>query len=161
MSSLDDLDWKILDILQNDPEKTYTEIGKELSEDPKQPIHRNTIINRVKKLREKGILLFPTCSIDPIKLGFRGVGVINVKMEPLQVENAAAFLAAFPEVTCLGSTMGAFDIACQVVTRDAKELQHFINTHIRTLPGFVSVQISKFVEMYKNTHKINLKEHED
>ncbi|MFQ5980078.1 MAG: Lrp/AsnC family transcriptional regulator [Candidatus Heimdallarchaeota archaeon] len=156
MQSMDELDWKILNLLQNDPEKNYSEIGKELAPDPAKPLHRNTIINRVKKLRQKGILNFPTCIVDPVKIGFRGVGVICVKMKPLEIENATKTLASFPEVICLGSTMGAFDIAFQVVTKDTKELQKFINNHVRTLPGFVSVQISTFVEMYKNTHKISL-----
>lgn len=160
MEQLDDLDWKILEILQQDPEKTYTEIGKSILSPSGNPYHRNTIINRIKKLREKEVVQYPTCAIDPIKIGFRGVGVVCVKMEPLQIEKGAKILADSPEVTCLGTTMGTFDIAFQVVTKGAKELQHFINNHIRTLPGFVDVQILTFVEMYKNTHKINLNHHE-
>ncbi|MHA2368514.1 MAG: Lrp/AsnC family transcriptional regulator [Candidatus Hodarchaeales archaeon] len=156
MSTLDELDWKILDALQGDPEQTYTMIAKDIAAPPESPVHRNTIINRIKKLKESGILEFPTCAINPTKLGFQGVGVICLKMEPLQIENTAKLLASYAEVTCLGTTMGAFDIAFQVVTKDAKELQNFINGHVRTLPGFIDVQILTFVEMVKNTHKINL-----
>ena len=77
------------------------------------------------------------------------------------MEISAKALASRPEVTCIGTTMGAFDIAFQVVTKDAKELQHFINNHVRTLPGFISVQISTFVELYKNTHHIKISENNE
>ena len=151
MKELDEMDLKIIELLQEDPKSKYTEIGEKIG------INKNTVTSRIRKMREMEVIEFPSCIVDPIAAGWTGVAIVLLTLEPTQIETTAEKLATYDEITCLGITMGTYDLAFQIVTKDTEELWQFINSNIKTIKGLKDLQVGTFVRMLKLTHKMNIK----
>jgi len=64
MIELDELDHKILELLEEDSRQSYREIAKKLE------ISHVSVSNRIKKMEEEGIILGYSTVMNPEKLGF-------------------------------------------------------------------------------------------
>ncbi len=64
INDLDELDFSIITMLQNDGRKSFTEISKELA------VAVNTVRNHVAKMVDNGVLTF-IARVPPEKVGFR------------------------------------------------------------------------------------------
>ncbi|MHA2273149.1 MAG: Lrp/AsnC family transcriptional regulator [Candidatus Hodarchaeales archaeon] len=149
-NEIDEIDWKIIETLQNDPTLKYVDIASSIG------INKNTVTSRIRKMREMGIVEFPSCVVNPIAAGWSGVGIMMIKTSPTEIEEVAEKLAQFEEITCLGTTMGPFDLAAHVVTPSAEELWDFINNQIKTIKAIEDLQIGTFFRMLKSTYKMKI-----
>jgi DNA-binding Lrp family transcriptional regulator len=150
LKELDAIDWKIIETLQHDPTLKYVDIASSIG------INKNTVTSRIRKMREKGIVEFPSCVVNPIAAGWSGVGIMMIKAKPTEIEAVAETLSQFEEITCLGTTMGPFDLAAHVVTPTVEDLWDFINNHIKTMKAIENLQIGTFFRMLKSTYKMKI-----
>ncbi|MFW9935974.1 MAG: Lrp/AsnC family transcriptional regulator, partial [Candidatus Thorarchaeota archaeon] len=72
---LDDKDLHILSLLQKDGRAKYTQIARTLSKAMNQNIPDTTILFRIRKLQQAGVIKRFTVSIDPEMLGYTVSGV--------------------------------------------------------------------------------------
>jgi DNA-binding Lrp family transcriptional regulator len=77
---LDEKDLRILSLLQKDGRAKYTSIARTLSKEMKQKIPDTTILFRIRKLLESGVIDRFTVSVKPEVLGFDIIGVILVEI---------------------------------------------------------------------------------
>jgi Lrp/AsnC family transcriptional regulator for asnA, asnC and gidA len=77
---LDDKDLQILSLLQNDGRAKYTQIARTLSKAMNQNIPDTTILFRIRKLQQAGVIKKFTVSIDQGMLGFTVCGVLFVEI---------------------------------------------------------------------------------
>ena len=77
---LDYKDLQILSLLQTDGRAKYTQIARTLSKAMKQNIPDTTILFRIRKLQQAGVIKKFTVSIDPEMLGFTVCGVLFVEI---------------------------------------------------------------------------------
>lgn len=150
MNELDSIDWKIIDTLQNDPTLTYMDIAA------KMEINKNTVTNRIRKMRELGVIEFPSCVVNPIAAGWTGAAVMMIKTKPTEIDTVARELSQFEEIACLGIAMGPFDLAGHVVTPNAEDLWDFINNHIKPIKAIENLQVGTFSRMLKSTYKMKM-----
>ena len=61
--SLDDLDWQILQAIQENSKQTYSDIGRQLG------VAHSTVYGRIKKLEQIGVIKKWTVDLDYDKLG--------------------------------------------------------------------------------------------
>ena len=61
--SLDDLDWQILQAIQENSKQTYSDIGRQLG------VAHSTVYDRIKKLEQIGVIKKWTVDLDYDKLG--------------------------------------------------------------------------------------------
>ncbi|CEG26403.1 Lrp/AsnC family transcriptional regulator [Bacillus sp. B-jedd] len=120
---LDDLDFQILDILQNGAQISNSEIAKRVNLSP-PATHA-----RIKRLENEGYINQHVAILDKEKLGFDLLSFIFIstnihQFEKLEIlENA---LKSMPEVLECHCITGEYDYLLKVANKDSRELEGFI-----------------------------------
>ncbi len=115
---MDELDWRILQALQNDfplSAKPYETIAHKLQ------IPCEQLWNRVQKLMAKGVIRRIGASLDSRKLGFCST-LAAVSVEPNLVDKAAEIIGRFPEVTHSYLRKDDFNIWFTIIATDEERL---------------------------------------
>jgi len=119
-SEIDDLDLKIIKLLQEDSRISYNKMASKLGASV------GTIYNRVKSLEEKGILKGYTAIIDPVKLGYGTIAIILVQAEGAHLVEVENEIAKIDNVVAVYDITGDFDIAVIARFRDRFELNSLV-----------------------------------
>lgn len=125
---LDETDLKIIQHLQEDGRKPFTDIAKALNKS------EGTVRNRVSRLVEDKIIQVVGL-VDPASLGFNAPAMIGVSVQPPLLESVASTLATFQEVSYLIMVSGEFDLFVEVLCKDRDHLATFLNEKLLRVPG--------------------------
>ena len=149
---MDELDKKILEILQKNDKTPYYEIGKILD------VGSTTVHSRVKKMVENGVIIKFAAIVDPKKVGYPACKIVGLTVQPDKIEEVAEKISKFDEVTMIGTTGGDHDIVMEVIGPDERTIGRFVNEKIKTIDGVKSgigmIHVSTFTEIYKHAHEI-------
>ena len=147
---MDDIDRKILNILQNNYRISYKELGKKVI------MAASSVHNRVQRMLDEGIIKKEDTIIDPMKTGFETVAILGLSVDPLKMNKVAEKIATYNKVQLVGTTTGDHDVIASVIAKDEKFLWRFINEKIKTIDGVrPKIDVSSFIEIFKMSHKIN------
>lgn len=140
---VDELDLQILAHLQQDGRKSLTDIAAALGTSV------GTVRNRVARLvADKTVHI--SGRVDPHKVGFRAPANIRVTIQPPSlVEQAAAQIAEFPEVSYVALISGEFDLEVDVLCRDQSHLSNLITDRLHQVPGVTKVHTDMVLRVYK------------
>lgn len=128
MSRLDDINKKILRILQDNCRTSYSAIARELG------IAESTVRYRVDRLKREGIISSFIALLDPRKIGLNITAIVLIKVEPKNLEEASKLLASFRESHHLFKSTGEYDLISVVHARDIIHLNELID-RMKQLPG--------------------------
>jgi DNA-binding Lrp family transcriptional regulator len=142
---LDNLDWQILNLLQQNAKLTFAEIGKNLD------VAHSTVYDRIQRMEEHGVIKKYEAVVDSEKIGVKQtIALMNIVTDPKETENIAKKLIRFNEVL---EVLTAFSeeiiIAAKVATENQAELQSFIAKSIAPLPGVLRIRTSIITKKYK------------
>ena len=139
---LDDLDFKIVNCLQQDGRMSLTVMAEKLG------VSVGTIRTRVNKLiEEKTISIIGR--VDPDKVGFHSYAHIAVYVRPATMkEQVAQKIAQLPEVSFLAMTSGDYDLEVDVMCRDNDHLVDFVNK-ISSYEGVYHTKTTIYFKVYK------------
>lgn len=140
-SQLDDVSKKIIEQLQIDGRKSYSEIGKVVG------LSEAAVRQRVQKLTESGVMQVVAVT-DPMKLGFSRQAMIGIKCMG-NASEVAKQLTEFDSVDYVVLTAGSFDVLVEVVCEDDEDLIHLLNDKIRSLPGVISSETFVYLKLHK------------
>lgn len=145
LNFLDELDWAILRILQENSKQTYTEIGRRLG------LAHSTIYERIKKMEEKGIIKKYSVIIDPKKAGVKILtAILTIFTDPKESEKVAKELAKFKEVLEVSTSLSEeLCVVAEVVAEDQEKLHSFIAQSVAPLPGVLRIRTSIVARKYK------------
>lgn len=141
--SLDDLDFSIIEFLQEDGRKSFTDIARELNVAP------NTIRARVNRMREDGILLV-AAGLNPHKVGIDAYAGIDIAVEPVHLDAVIHKLIRCSEVIWIAERTGVFDLAVEVVCRDMNHLHKFLHECVHNLQGVKDTETMIYLKSHKN-----------
>ncbi len=142
---MDDLDRKIVTILQDDGRMSVTELADLL------PLSISATRDRLRKLEEGGIIDGFTIKINPAAIGRTIEALIDVRIDHrVDNDDIESQIVALPSVVNAMHLTGRYDIQLHVAARDVAELDHLLgqlkdmvgaeetNTRLilRTLEGF-------------------------
>jgi Lrp/AsnC family transcriptional regulator, leucine-responsive regulatory protein len=141
MDGLDNLDLKILTLLQENAQLTSKELSGHLN------LSLSPIYERIRRLEKEGYIKQYVTLLDKDKLGFSLVAFCHVSLK----EHAKPFLERFEQdvllfqevVECYHVT-GNFDYMLKVLIKDMKEYQNFIVNKLAMLANIGNAQ-SQFV----------------
>jgi Lrp/AsnC family transcriptional regulator for asnA, asnC and gidA len=141
---LDDVSKAIIEQLQIDGRKSYSDIGRavELSE--------AAVRQRVQRLTESGVMQIVAVT-DPMQLGFYRQAMIGIKTIGDSREIADA-IAAVDAVEYVVLTAGSFDMLAEVVCEDDNSLLELLNGSIRSIPGVVETEIFTYLQLKKQQY---------
>lgn len=149
---MDEIDKKILNILQQNDKTQYQVIAEELG------LGASTVHYRIKKLISKGIITNFSAIIDPEKVGYTTTAVLGLNVDPLRMHEIALALTQFDEVQIVTTSSGDHDIILHILALDGKHLWRFINEHIKPMQGVEKkIHVSTFLDVYKRSSIINIK----
>jgi Lrp/AsnC family leucine-responsive transcriptional regulator len=121
--SLDVIDVRLLHELQTDADRSNVELAREVGLSPA------ATLNRVRRLKESGVLRRITARLDSTAAGFPLQVYLMVTLarhDDAATRRFQEAVAALPQVIAADHVTGEIDAILMVVARDVGELQHVI-----------------------------------
>lgn len=113
---LDDVDKKIIKILQEDARTPFSKIAKMLN------LSESTIHMRMKRLRENGVIKGFYVDIDPEVIGYNVVAFVMIKADPKKYEGTLKKISEFKEVLEVYDVTGEYYALLKVRVKTREEL---------------------------------------
>ncbi len=148
-ANLDDIDRKILTILQKNSRTPLREISKEVG------LAESTVYERIKKLKEHGVIKKFTVILDPDALGFTLLAFILIKSKAGKYSHVASELKKYPQIVEIYETTGDYDMLVKIRTRNSEELNEFLDT-IGEIEGVVATHTMVVLKVHKETTELPL-----
>ncbi len=148
-ANLDDIDRKILTILQKNSRTPLREISKEVG------LAESTVYERIKKLKEHGIIRKFTVILDPDALGFTLLAFILIKSKAGKYSHVASELRKYPQIVEIYETTGDYDMLVKIRTKNSEELNEFLDT-IGEIEGVVATHTMVVLKVHKETTELPL-----
>jgi Lrp/AsnC family transcriptional regulator for asnA, asnC and gidA len=145
---LDPLDYKILEILVQDANLPYTEIGSRLD------VSGGTVHVRMKKMESLGIVKGAQLLIDYSKIGWDITAFLGIYLDKSSLyEDVAKQLEQIPEVVNIHYTTGIYSIFAKIICRDTQHLREVLHDKIQRVSGIQRTEtfISLEESLIRNT----------
>ena len=143
-SPYDDLNQRIIRLLQEDGRTPYDEIGQKLG------VSGGTVRNRVTRMRDAGMLRI-VAVVDPVAVDYESDAMLGIKAAPgIAPTSVAQRLDPYPAVVYVMWVSGRFDLLVEVVCDEETELTTFLNDHIHGQPDIAHVEVMTRLGMFKN-----------
>lgn len=115
---IDNVDLKIISLLNDDAKTPYTEIAKKVF------VSSGTVHVRMRKLEEMGIVKSATLNIDFSKLGYDISAFLGIYLEKSSLYDAVITnLKQIPEVINAYYTTGNYSIFAKIICKDTNHLR--------------------------------------
>ncbi len=122
---VDEVDRKIIRLLQEDSRKSFNKIAESLG------IAVGTAYNRVKNLEDMGILKSYTIILDPTKLGYGLTALILIQADGRYLPEVEKELAQLDEVISIYDITGDYDVAVVARFQNRVTLNSFIKSTLK------------------------------
>ncbi len=145
---LDEIDQKLLVLLQNNSKLTSKQLSAELH------LSVTAIFERVKKLEKAGVISRYVALADKSKIGRDFIVLCHVKLDQHRKEYISQFekeIVQFPEVLECFHVSGDYDYILKICVKDIKEYREFMVTKLTSLKHIASTQSSFSIKEVKNT----------
>ena len=140
--TLDELDGKIVALLQRDGRMPYREIGRQLG------VSEGTVRHRANRMFSSGALTVVAIA-DPFRMGYRVLAFTLLKIAPEQQQHVIDTLCGWDEVTYVSSCTGRADIYAQLVCRDHAHLWELLYQRLPQIGGVVTSETFMELKMHK------------
>ena len=144
MVEVDELDLKILKMLQEDGRLSFTEIAGV------QRLSESTIRKRVQALQKKGVIKKFTIEIIPSKIGMNTIAIVGVDVDPTELLEAAQKLCEIKEIRSVATSTGDHMIMTEIWTRNGRELTKVISEKIGKIDGVKKICPAIILEKLKS-----------
>ncbi|MDX2071333.1 MAG: Lrp/AsnC family transcriptional regulator [Haliscomenobacter sp.] len=139
----DEIDHLILQTLQYDGRKSFSDLAKELG------MAVSTISKRYMNLVDCGILTI-IGRVEPERIGLNAYASINVQVDTVaNVERVAQELMALPEVSFLALRTGDFQLEINVMCRDNSHLMEILRNNMDKINHVRKYEINMYLKVYK------------
>lgn len=131
MRRLDEIDLKILRLLQEDARMPFAKVAREVG------VSEATVHMRVKKLREMNVLKGFQALIDPSSVGKGLTAITLIKADPLRYHEILEKLKSMDDVYEVYDVTGEYDAVVKLRSNSREELARLIDS-IGQIGGVVS-----------------------
>jgi Lrp/AsnC family transcriptional regulator for asnA, asnC and gidA len=142
--ALDELDERIIEALNHDGRRPFTQLAKELG------VNEATIRHRYARLIRRGVIQVVAIS-DALALGLMfaeaGIRVRGGPVEPVVDE-----LVKIPEVDYVAVCTGTYDLLIEVVCSDNDHLLRVLDEQVRAVPGVDHVDTFTILRVPKHSY---------
>lgn len=150
----DEIDIKILNILQDEGRITNTKLAKEIGISPP------SMLDRVKRLENTGVIDKYVALVDMEKTGFGLIALIMVSLSLHQISSLEAVkdsLVKIDEVLECYQVSGDVDFLLKVATKDMNSYKDFVNNKLSGIEGIQTIKTSFVLDTLKSTTKLQVK----
>jgi Lrp/AsnC family leucine-responsive transcriptional regulator len=153
MKHLDEVDVKLLALLQADGRITNTDLAKQVDLSPP------SVLQRVRALENAGLVRGYTAVLDAERLGFKLTALTFVSLtlhQDLAIERFRKAVTALPEVLECYHISGDADFVLKVVVRDMRAYEGFIREKLAKIKSIGRIQTSFVLGTAKHTSHLPL-----
>jgi Lrp/AsnC family transcriptional regulator, leucine-responsive regulatory protein len=148
---LDNIDLRILQLMQENARIPNVDMAKQLEMAP------SAVLERVKKLEQKGVIKGYTAEINPSAVGQKFLAFIFIRMsDAFTSDETRAALAGIEEVQEVHSIAGEDCWLLKVRTADSAELMSLMRNKFARIPAIASTKTTIVLETIKEEQKITL-----
>jgi Lrp/AsnC family transcriptional regulator, regulator for asnA, asnC and gidA len=143
---LDELDRKIIKILQVDGRLSNTEIARSLE------ITETTVRKRIAHLLDErlmSIVAVPT----PEASGMTLSAILGVSVELTSIRKVADTIRMYPEVRYVGMSSGRYDLIVEAFFTDQEHLLEFVTDKLGGLSGISNLETSIILKVVKFSYE--------
>jgi Lrp/AsnC family leucine-responsive transcriptional regulator len=148
---LDETDEALLRMLQADGRTTNAELARRLALSPP------SVLQRVRKLEDSGVIQGYTAKLDPEKLGFALTVVAMVSLALHQdqpIHNFREKVSQFPEVLECLHVSGDYDFMLRIVARDVHDYERFVSERLSAIKGIGKIHSCFVLGVGKSTGEL-------
>ncbi len=142
---LDQLDCKMIELLQKDGRISNTEIAKKIG------MSEATVRTRLNRLIQEEFIQIVAVS-NPIKLGFKIVGNIRIHIEIKKMDRIIKELKKLKPLWFVVQTTGGTGIYTEFVAKSLDELNELIFEKINKIDGVLKTETSLFLNYIKRQY---------
>ena len=143
-SPSDDLNKRIIRMLQDDGRLPYDEIAARLG------VSAGTVRNRVTRMREAGLLQI-VAVVDPVAVDYETDAMLGIKTaRGVAPEQVARRLAEYSAVVYIVWVSGQFDLLVEVVCEEGVAFAEFLDRVIFRHDDIAHVEVMTRIGMFKN-----------
>ena len=131
---LDDVDVRLLTVLQGDADRTNVELARLVGLSPAATLHR------VRRLKQAGVIRLITARLDPTAAGFPlqvYVAASLARHDPRSSRTFEDQVRAIPQISAADNLAGEMDYLLTIVARDVGELDEVPELRFVTAPAVV------------------------
>ena len=134
---LDDYDYRILKILNENSRLSYAEIGRKIS------LSQSATKERIQNLIDNGVIKQFTVEVDYEKLGYSLKVVISLKFKNDEFRRFIDDVHRFPEILSCKRVTGEFCLITECVLKDSRHLEQLIDRLISYGIPTTAIQLSE------------------
>ena len=142
---LDQIDCQMIELLQKDGRIPNTEIAKQLG------MSEATVRSRLNRLIEEEYIQIVAVS-NPIKLGFKIVGILRIKVEINKIESVTKELSKLKSIWFVVLATGDSDIYTEFVAKSLDELNDLIFNKVYKINSVVRTETSLILKYIKRRY---------
>ena len=121
MTTLDELDVRLVELLTDEPRVGVLEASRRLR------VARGTVQARLDRLVARGVVRSFAPTIDPAAMGYPVTAFANLEIRQGARARVTAHLSAIAQVLEVHTITGQGDLMCRLVARDNDDLQRVID----------------------------------
>lgn len=140
---LDKLNQKLIQELQNNGRRSYTELAKMLG------VTEGTVRKRVKDLQKRNIIRIAAI-LNPYEIGYNFISIMALQVRMADLHQVGEMLAQKPNIFYLAFVAGRYDLLAMVMCRSTQELSNFIKEHISSIPSIIRTETFVNLEVIKS-----------
>ena len=139
---MDNLDSKIIGILQDDGRASNAGIAREVG------VSEGTVRRRLKRLVDEDFIKV-VAHLDRRRMGYSSEAIVGILVEPSIIDDVADAVSTLDEVSWVVVTTGAYDIFAWVEVQSSEEMGLFLRRKLGTISGvrrtetFVNLAVRK------------------
>lgn len=148
---IDDIDRKILSLLQKDARMPNAEIARRLKMAP------SGILERLRRLRERGIIRAYMTHLDPRALDFGLLAFVFIKTNEKRVKwDVGEIIAKIPEVLEVHDIAGEDCYVVKLRTKDTESLYRLLRDNFGSIDAIASTRTTIVLRSTKDTTELPL-----
>ncbi|AXF56513.1 Lrp/AsnC family transcriptional regulator [Salicibibacter kimchii] len=141
---LDQTDFKILSMLQDDGKCSYSKIARSIG------VSEGTVRGRINKMLKNDVFEF-IIHTNPYKIGLHVQAIIGLEARVGYHDAIACQLQPHRSVRFIGAFSGKHDLIIQAFFRNNEELVAFVDQTLSGVEGIISVDVNVELKQYKDT----------
>lgn len=149
LESLNDVDFRILGLLQQDSRLSFNKIASKLG------ISVGTAFNRIKNLEKKGVLKGYTIILDPEKIGYSLTALILIQTQGGHLSEIESEISKAANVIAVYDITGEYDAAMITKFKDRTSLSVFIK-NLMAIPHVKRTVTSVVLDVIKEEFRVKL-----
>ena len=146
---INEIDNKILNIIQKDARITNAEIARQVGLAP------SAVLERVRKLEERGVIRGYATEIDANEVGFGLTAFVAVRTHECCSETDK-FLAEIPEVLEVHDVAGEDSYLLKVRVKNTEDLSRLLRERLKNVPNVAATKTTVVLQTIKETTALPL-----